>query len=245
MFRPLRIKAFRGVLVVAVVLLLVASNFLVAVDTDFVPIFDGKTLAGWKAPDMTYWSVEDGAITAQSTAEHPCKTNQFLVLQNDKPGDFELRLKFRIEGPAVSNSGVQFRSSVREDGHVVGYQADIDRAGQWLGSIYDEAKRGQLAKRGQKLAIDSAGRRTLTALGDAAKLLEEFKKDEWNEYRIVARGSHIILELNGKVMAEVEDNDVKQQALSGVIALQLHSGPPMRIQFKDIQIKRLPAEAGR
>ena len=206
---------------------------------DFKPIFDGKTLDGWKSPDMTYWSVQDGAITARSTEKHPVKTNQFLVWQLGELDDFELRLKYRISGTPAANSGIQIRSRVEEDGHAVGYQADIDMTGRYAGALYDEHGRGMLAERGQKTIIGSDGSKTSTSLGDSDSLFAGIKKDGWNEYHIIARSEHIILKLNGKVTAEVIDNDRKQRELSGVLALQLHSGPPMMVQFKEIQLKRL------
>ncbi len=106
-------------------LLLVASNPLLAGEGDgFKPIFDGKTLKGWKAPNMSYWSVEDGAITAESTKENPCKSNQFLVWQGGDVADFELKAKFRLAGNR-GNSGIQFRSKIDKNGMGIGYQADI------------------------------------------------------------------------------------------------------------------------
>jgi len=211
----------------------------VAEEADFAPIFDGKTLDGWKAPDMTYWSVQDGAITGQSTAQHPVKSNQFLVWQAGEPGDFELKLKYRISGTAAANSGIQIRSRVAADGHVAGYQADIDMGGRYTGALYDERGRGMLAERGQKTIIGSDGKKTHTSIADAEALFASIKKDDWNEYHITARSNHIILKINGKVTSEVIDNQEQERELSGVLALQLHAGPPMTVQFKDIQLKRL------
>ncbi len=205
----------------------------------FKPIFDGKTLEGWKAPNMSYWSVRDGAITARSTKQNPVKTNQFLVWQWGELDDFELKLKYRISGTPAANSGVQIRSRVEEDGHAVGYQADIDLTGRYAGALYDERGRGMLAERGQKTIIGTDGSKTSTSLGDAGSLFASIKKDDWNDYHIIARGEHIILKINGRITAEVIDNQTAQRELSGVLALQLHSGPPMMVQFKDIQLKRL------
>ena len=210
-----------------------------AQDADFKPIFDGKTLEGWKAPIMSYWSVEDGAITGQSTEQNPVKDNQFLIWQLGELDDFELKLKYRIMGTPSANSGVQVRSRLDADGHVAGYQADIDKAGQWAGALYDERGRGMLAERGQRTAIDTDGKKTSTSIGDPAALMEMINKDDWNEYHIKALGSTITLSINGKVTAEVVDNDKKDKDTSGVLALQLHVGPPMKVQFKDIQLKRL------
>jgi len=210
-----------------------------AEEAGFKPIFDGKTLNGWNSPNMSYWSVQDGAITARSTSEHPVKKNQFLVWQLGELDDFELKLKYRISGTLAANSGVQIRSRVEEEGHAIGYQADIDMTGRYAGALYDERGRGMLASRGQKTIIGPDGKMTRTPIGDSDSLFTNIKKDDWNEYHIIARSEHIILKLNGKVTAEVIDNDRKQRELSGVLALQLHSGPPMTVQFKDIGLKRL------
>ena len=219
-----------------------AISTVAAQGADFKPIFDGRTLDGWKSPDMSYWSVQDGAITARATKNHPVTTNQFLVWQFGRLDDFELTLKYRITGTNAANSGIQIRSRVEEDGHAVGYQADIDLAGRYAGALYDEHGRGMLAERGQKTVISANGDKTHTSLGDAEALMNNIKKGDWNDYHIIARGGYIILKINGKTTAEVLDNDQKNRDLSGVLALQLHSGPPMTVQFKDIRLKRLKLE---
>ncbi|NQT02977.1 MAG: DUF1080 domain-containing protein, partial [Planctomycetes bacterium] len=219
--------------------LLGLATSVAAEEPGFKPIFDGKTLDGWKAPNMSYWSVTDGAITARSTQQNPVKTNQFLVWQLGELDDFELKLKYRMSGTPAANSGIQIRSRVEKEGHAAGYQADIDLAGRYAGALYDEQGRGMLATRGQKTVIGSDGKKTHSPLGDSNALMTNIRKNDWNDYHIIARGGRIILKLNGKVTAEVIDNDRKQRELSGVLALQLHSGPPMTVQFKDIYLKRL------
>lgn len=209
-----------------------------AEEAGFKPIFDGKTLNGWKSPNMSYWSVADGVITARSTVRNPCKSNQFLMWQLGELDDFELKLKYRMTGTQAANSGIQIRSNIEADGHAIGYQADIDMAGTYVGALYDERARGMLAQRGQKTVIAADGKMTHTPLGDSGALMSNIKKDDWNDYRIIARGSRIILKINGKVTAEVIDGDKKNRDLSGALALQLHSGPPMQVQFKDILLKR-------
>ena len=218
------------------------TSMAVAQETGFKPIFDGKTLDGWKAPEMSYWSVDDGAITARSTQQNPVKSNQFLVWQLGQLDDFELKLKYRISGSESANSGVQVRSRLEKDGHVAGYQADIDRAGRYAGALYDERGRGMLATRGQKTVIGSDGKMTHTPLGDPKTLFGNIKKDDWNDYHIIARGGQIILKVNDRATAEVLDNDGQNRELAGVLALQLHAGPPMTVQFKDIRLKRLNLE---
>ncbi|MFH1718911.1 MAG: ThuA domain-containing protein, partial [Planctomycetota bacterium] len=133
----------------------------------------------------------------------------------------------------------QIRSRVEQDGHAVGYQADIDLAGRYAGALYDERGRGMLAERGQKTVIGSDGKMTHTPLGDAQALMGNIKQGDWNDYHIIARGGNIILKVNGQTTAEVLDNEEKNRELSGILALQLHAGPPMTVQFKDIQLKRL------
>jgi hypothetical protein len=224
---------------IALLSLLVFAGSAAGEEEGFKPLFDGKTLEGWRSPDMSCWSVEDGAITARSTDRHPVTANQFLVWQLGEVDDFELKLKYRISGSPEANSGIQIRSQIAPDGHAIGYQADIDLAGQWAGALYDEQGRGILARRGQKAVIDAGGKMTHTAIGDAEALLASIRKDDWNDYHIIARGSHIVLKMNGRVTADVTDNDPKERELSGVLALQLHAGPPMSVQFKDIMLKRL------
>jgi len=209
-----------------------------AQEDSFKAIFDGRTLDGWESPEMSYWSIRDGTITACSTEQNPCRNNQFLVWQLGEVDDFELKLKYRISGSESANSGIQIRSRVEKDGHAVGYQADIDLAGRYAGALYDELGRGMLAERGQKTVIGLGGKMTHSPLGDADALMSNIKKDDWNDYHIIARGNNIILKVNGRTTAEVIDNEKAQRELSGVLALQLHAGPPMMVQFKDIQLKR-------
>jgi type 1 glutamine amidotransferase len=225
--------------IVSLVILIFVAGAAFAEEPGFKSIFDGKTLDGWKSPNMTYWSVADGAITARATKQNPCKTNQFLVWQLGELDDFELKLKYRITGTKAANSGIQIRSRVAEDGHAVGYQADIDLAGRYAGALYDEHGRGMLAQRGQKTVIASDGKMTHTPLGNSDDLMTNIRKDDWNDYHITAKGNRIVLKINGKVTAEVIDNDRKNADRSGLLALQLHSGPPMTVRFKDIRLKRL------
>lgn len=206
---------------------------------EFRPIFDGTTLEGWKALDMSFWSVRDGAITGQSTPEHPCVSNQFIVWQGGDVSDFELTLKFRVVGNGC-NSGVQFRSVLRPDGLAVGYQADIYQSGGYLGGVCDELhnRKGPelLSANGKKTVIDATGKRTSEDLGQVAKMKPP---GEWNDYRIIARGQHIILEINGVKSTELTDQEVGHFDLSGFLGLQLRSGEPMTVQFKDIRYRKL------
>lgn len=206
---------------------------------DFRSLFDGKSLNGWKAPNMSYWSVEDGAITGESTPRNPCTTNQFLVWQGGEVADFELKLKFRVTGNGC-NSGVQFRSRIRPDGLAIGYQADIYQSGPYLGGICDElhARQGHelLTANGNRTVIDASGKRVSTRLESLATMKPP---GEWNEYHIVARGQHIILRINGVTCSELIDQEEGHFDLKGILGLQLRSGQPMKVQFKDILYRAL------
>jgi len=207
---------------------------------EFKPIFDGKSLAGWSAPNMSYWSVQDEAITAESTEANPCTANQFLVWQGGDVTDFELKLEFRL-AENRGNSGIQFRSTISPEGHAVGYQADILPSGEWLGALCDEntGRQTLVAPNGHKTIIDADGKRTTSRLGDPVELKTP---GEWNDYRVVAHGNHIILEVNGQKSAEVIDNETGRFHLKGILALQLRSGPPMKVQFKNILLKTFSNE---
>lgn len=205
----------------------------------FVSLFDGKTLDGWQG-DQSIWSVRDGAITGQTTAETALKENNFLIWK-DQVENFELRVKFRLEG---GNSGIYFHAQKRRPGQqqgdpLIGPQADFDASGRWTGVLMEYLLRGVVAERGEKVVIDENGNRQVVgSLGDPKKLLEAVKLNEWNEYHILVDKGRKVLAINGVTMCEVEDRDPKRP-VHGWLALQVHVGPPMRVQFKDIYLRRL------
>jgi hypothetical protein len=149
------------------------------------------------------------------------------------PGDFDLRLQYRLVG---GNSGIQFRSREVPDWDTNGYQADMDATGQWTGALFEHT-RGGIAMRGERVVIDADGTRHVSSLGDPAELLKHIKPNDWNDYRILAQGERIILEINGVRMAEAIDRQEDQAARRGVIALQMHPGPPMKVQFRKLRIR--------
>jgi hypothetical protein len=221
-------------------MLLSLSPFLATADDEgFVSLFNGKDLEGWQG-DMTRWSVQDDAITGKTASETLLeKYNTFLVWQGGEPADFELRVKYRIIG---GNSGVQYRSRVIDDEKFIvsGYQADIDSSPRFTGMNYEERARAFLAERGQKVEIAADGTRNVVeSLGDKDELQKKVKNEDWNDYRIVAKGNHLSHYVNGVQMSEVIDHQENKAATSGIIALQLHAGPPMTVQFKDILLKEL------
>ncbi len=207
----------------------------------FTSIFDGRTLTGWKAADMSFWSVEDGAITAKITPEHPTERNHYLVYQGGALGDFHLKLRFRMMSDKDVNGGFQFRSAMF-DGDITddcrGYQVDNNTNTPWLVRLYDEHGRHTLAWRGERTVFAADGSKTTTAI-EGADGPARFRLEDWHEYDLVCRGTTLTLKVNGRLVAEVIDSDPAEQDLSGVLALQLHSGPPMTVQFKDIRLKKL------
>jgi len=228
-----------GLTLVVLFLTSCASESAIEGEPGFRSIFDGKTLEGWKAPDMSYFSVQDGAITGEATPKHLPPTNQFIVWQGGPVRNFDLRFRFRIFG-AKANSGMQFRSAVKDKGLVWGYQADIAMSGPYLGGIWDEyGPRKSLAARGESVTIDEAGKRKILKIGDAAELVQGVDISTWTDYRVVAHGSHILLEINGRKMCELDDREQGKAALEGVLAMPIIP-EPMRVQYKDIRIKILP-----
>jgi hypothetical protein len=205
-------------------------------EAGFTSMFNGKDLTGWEGKPG-WWRVEDGAITSESTPDKPCPTAHYLMWRGGRPADFDLRLEFRLVG---GNSGIQFRSRKLPEWDTSGYQADVEDGDQWTGCLFEHT-RGGVAMRGQKVTIARDGTKQTTSLGDPAALLKQVRKGEWNSYRIVARGPEITLEINGVVMCQAIDRQEGQAAKDGVIALQMHPGPPMKVQFRNLRLKLLPA----
>ncbi|MDX9974722.1 MAG: DUF1080 domain-containing protein [FCB group bacterium] len=207
----------------------------------FEPIFDGETLDGWTVADPSFWSVEDGAITAKITPEHPTERNHYLVYQGGKLGDFELKLRHRIVSAETVNGGFQFRSEMF-DGKITddcrGYQVDNNTNTPWQVRLYDEHGRETLAWRGERTMFDAAGKTLTTPIEESAGPAR-FSLGEWHEYHLICKGTKLTLRVNGRLVAEVIDDDPSQHDLEGILALQLHSGPLMTVQFKDIRLKRL------
>jgi len=200
----------------------------------FKSIFDGKTLAGWDGnPDL--WSVEDGALTGKTKGPDHLAYNQFLIWRGGAPKNFEFRAKARC---SASNSGIQYRSKeiAGSKWAIGGYQCDIHPNKANNGSIYEERGRGVLVTNGQSVIIDDKSDKWLAAEHDA--VLADMKG--WHDFTIIAQGNHLIQKIDGKVTIDLVDHDEKGRALEGLIALQLHRGPAMIAQFKDIFIKELP-----
>lgn len=212
-------------------------------------LFNGEDLTGWNG-DPKFWSVVDGAITGKTTAENPAPHNTFIIWKDGEPANFELTLQFKMtpgDDKNYNNSGIQYRSKVHdpEKWIVGGYQADFEYGDKWSGILYEERGRGILAKRGEKVTLTQGDDprkpkiEVTGSTGDAAEIQASIKKDDWNEYRIIAKGNHLQQFINGKLTADITD-ETAEAAKSGVIAFQLHQGPPMKVQFKDIVLKTIP-----
>lgn len=199
-------------------------------------LFDGKTLNGWDG-DPRFWSVQDGAITGQTTADNPTSHNTFLVWRDGVVDDFQLDLEFRLVG---GNSGIQYRSQEPEKWVIGGYQADFDAPGTYSGILYEERGRGILAQRGTRVVIGADGQ--LEVVGKTAdndEIVRSIRPEGWNHYTIVAQGNHLVHKINGLVTVDVTDNQVDKRSMSGLLAFQVHQGEPMLVQFRNIVLKPL------
>lgn len=204
-------------------------------DDGFLAMFNGQDLTGWEGTPG-WWEVRDGVLVAESTPAKPCQRTHYLYWQGAEPSNFDMRASYRVSGEA--NSGIQFRSERRPQWDTWGYQADLDSAGEYTGCLY-EHDRGLVAQRGERVRIDTAGKKTVTTLGDADELLKHVRPNDWNDYRILAEGSNITLWINGVCMCQVEDHEEPFALKRGIIALQIHQGPPMKVEFKNLRIRML------
>ena len=212
-------------------------------EAGFVSIFDGKTLAGWDG-DPKYWRVENGCLVGEITPETIIKRNTFIIWRGGAPGDFELRVEYRIS--AQGNSGINYRSIQLTDApwSLAGYQADIDGQDRnkpplrHTGQNYEERGRTFLARRGEMVHIgDSAKPAVIASLGENPSLAALIKSDDWNEVHLIARGHILTHILNGRVMCVVFDDDVKNRRADGLLGVQVHVGPPMKVEFRNFRLK--------
>ena len=212
--------------------------------SDMKAIFNGKDLTGWDG-DSRLWSVKDGVIHGETTAENKANGNTFLIWQDGRTGDFELRLSFRCN--ATNNSGIQYRSRHITDGKprnpwvVRGYQHEIRNESKMpnvAGFIYDEGgKRGRICLAGEKATWGQDGKKVTGQLITAEEWPKLFNLDGWNDVVIIAKGNHIQHYMNGRLILDFTDENPELALLDGQLALQLHAGKPMWVEFKDIRIK--------
>jgi hypothetical protein len=212
----------------------------------FVNIFNGKTLEGWDG-DTTYWRVENGALIGEVTSKTLLKRNTFIIWRGGQPADFELLVNYRIS--SHGNSGVNYRSIELDTLKYAmkGYQADIDGKDKYnlgypryTGQNYEERGRQFLALRGQRVVIETGKPpKMVDTLGTREALLKSINYDGWNELHIIAKGNNLKHYINGTLMSEVTDNDTENRKMSGLIGVQVHVGPPMKIEYKNFRLKVL------
>ena len=205
----------------------------------FKKIFDGKSFNDWEA-DTGFWRIEDGIAIGEVTKEKPLKSNTFLIYRGNVPENFEFKAQYRIS--ADGNSGVQYRSDRVENipFALKGYQADIDGANRYTGQNYEERGRGFLAMRGEQSVLKEGQKPTITgSVGNSDELKSKIRKDDWNEIHIIAEGNHLRHFINGVLMSEVTDEDASKRKLSGLIGLQVHVAPKMKVEYREIYLKKL------
>ena len=223
----------------------------------FVQIFNGKSLDNWEG-DPTYWKVENGSLVGEVTPFTLLKNNTFIIWQGGQPDDFELKLEFRIT--ESGNSGINYRSD-RVDAipfALRGYQADIDGKNRYTGQNYEEKKRATLAYRGEKVTITSQenpdepgslkanvqkncwqSREVMASLGDSDSLKTKIHSEDWNECHLIIKENRLQHYINGILMSDVTDDDSVNRKNSGLLGVQVHVGPPMKVEYRNIKLKNL------
>ncbi|MCB1230077.1 MAG: DUF1080 domain-containing protein [Verrucomicrobiae bacterium] len=206
-----------------------------AQEEGFQSLFNGKDLTGWDGnPEL--WTVEDGTISGRTKGPDQLTYNQFLIWRGGTVKNFEFHAKIRQDG---NNSGIQYRSKeLPENGQwsVGGYQCDVHPNPPYNGMIYEERARGIVVQNGQSVVADPDGRRWLVAERDPVAV----DGTQWHDYTIIAKGNHITHKIDGKVTIEFSDYDEKARSLEGILAFQVHRGPAMEVQIKDVRLKVLP-----
>ena len=221
--------------------------------TGFQSIFDG-TMKNWDG-DPAIWKAEGNVLVGTTTEANPLKENTFVIWRGGEPADFELKVEYRM---SATNSGIQFRSTHlpqgspapapnNPDGKIAGkwvlkgYQADIDFANQFTGMIYEERGRGFLMQRGQAIEIgpDAVSRQIGNLEMNADELKSLIKVNDWNTVHLIARQNTIMNIVNGHVTAFIVDDDAKGRAMKGLLGFQMHVGDPMKVEFRNIYLKKL------
>lgn len=213
----------------------------------FTSLFDGKSLDGWEGDDK-FWRAEDGILIGQTTEEVTTKNNTFLVYNKKEFGDFELRFSYRVAG---GNSGVQYRSELVSKWVVKGLQADFEDKmhegkDKFSGMFFEENGRMFMGQRGDVVIVRNNSEKPnkpkiekIATVGSNEALEKHIRRDDWNDYVVIAKGNMFIHIINGHVMSIGIDEDKANAKESGVIAWQLHAGPPLKIEMKNVRIREL------
>ncbi|MGB3799842.1 MAG: DUF1080 domain-containing protein [Lewinella sp.] len=218
-------------------------------------IFNGENLDDWEG-DPTYWRVEDGVMIGEITPQTVVDQNTFLIWRGGRPADFELRVDYLLSPDA--NSGINYRSEEVPDAPYAlrGYQGDMNYAGTYTGMNYEERGRTTIARREEKVTLPPVGealqdfilnnrwapRRITDTLSDPDAPLEGVDPDEWNEYRIVARGNRLQHYINDQLMSDVTDEDTTNRRSEGLLGVQVHVGPPMKVQFRNWRLRDISGD---
>lgn len=221
------------------VCLWMALPYRLGAEDGFVDLFNGKDLSGWEG-NPQFWTVENGILTGRTQSPDDLAYNQFLIWRGGLLKNFELRAQVRVQGE--NNSGIQYRSQeLPEVGpwSVGGYQCDIHPAAEYNGMLYHERGRGIVAKNGQSVVADPQARKWLVAERNPVAVAVS----EWQEYHIIAQGNHLVHKINGQVTAELHDYDEANRSLEGLLAFQIHRGPAMKVEIRDVKLKTLPDSA--
>jgi hypothetical protein len=208
----------------------------------FVSIFDGKTLQGWEG-DPTYWRVDGGAMVGEITPATVIRSNTFIIWRGGVTKNFELKVDYRITG--AGNSGINYRSVVVPDKvtpankfAMRGYQCDIDGQNRYTGNNYEEKGRLFLGVRGQMTRITGTAVPTvISTLGDNKELGSLVKSEDWNTVHIIGRGNVLTHIVNGRVMSVTVDDDVQGRTMEGQLGVQVHVGPPMKVEYRNWRFK--------
>ena len=246
-----------GLLIITISIGCKISNSNQADEKGFVNIFDGKTLNNWEG-DPTYWRVENGNLVGEITPQTLLKTNSFIMWKGGEPADFELKGDVNIT--EKGNSGINYRSEKLTDVPYAlkGYQADIDGENRYTGQNYEERGRTTLAYRGQITNINPqsgsmkpdeirakvknnawSDLKVTGTLGSSDSLKTKIKNQDWNSFHLIIKGNRLQHFINGILMSDVTDNDVINGKSKGIVGVQVHVGPPMKVHYRNLRLKQL------
>ncbi len=214
-------------------------------------LFNGQDLEGWDG-DPRFWRVENGELIGETTAANQAEKNTFLIYRGGEFADFDLQFQYQVTG---YNSGVQYRSRELGKWSVGGYQSDFEALhhpsdngpmDRFSGMFFDEQGRMFMGQRGQAVIVRTNTEtpkkphlEVIGSVGDSVKLEKTIHRDDWNTMRVVARGFTFTHIINEHVMSVGIDEDTAHRKATGIIAFQLHAGPPMKIRIKDLKIVEL------
>ncbi|TBN02937.1 DUF1080 domain-containing protein [Hyunsoonleella flava] len=223
---------------------------------DFISIFNGENLEGWEG-DPTYWRVEDSILVGEVTPETILKRNSFIIYKKQQPENFELKLEYRIS--ELGNSGINYRSEMIDGMPFAlrGYQCDIDGRNRFTGQNYEEKKRTTLAYMGETVTVpqmpDSIPKsnlrknvkrncwqtRTISKNVKKLELKTHIKPKDWNTVHLIVKDNKMQHYVNDVLFSEVIDLDIVNSSIKGYIGVQVHVGPPMKIEYRNVKLKHL------